>query len=389
MASFVGIGFGPIQSGLFLCEAFRSGAFDRLVVSEINAETVEKIRENNGCYQVNIAHSDHVQVTSVENVEAFNPTVKEDAIALIHAIGEASEIAVALPSVNLYETGCPSVVDLLAEGIRLKQSGIAFPETVIYTAENNNQAAEILDRALQNRLGETLRIQALNTVIGKMSGIAKSSNLVPWITGEESAFLVEAFNRIYISKILLPDFKRGITAFIEKEDLLPFEEAKLFGHNAIHALLGYTAGEKGCRYISDAVDYPELIRSAREAFLNESGAALIKKHSGVDSLFTAEGFQHYAEDLLERMVNPFLQDDVDRVTRDPERKLGWDDRLIGAMRTALEADIVPDNLAIGAAAAVRIYAPENPSAAVEKLWQDQQDSVVATIRNLIKKHLEK
>ena len=45
-------------------------------------------------------------------------------------------------------------------------------------------------------------------------------------------------------------FARGITAFIEKDDLLPFEEAKLYGHNAIHALIGYLAHERGLTLMS-------------------------------------------------------------------------------------------------------------------------------------------
>ena len=58
------------------------------------------------------------------------------------------------------------------------------------------------------------------------------------------------------------------------------------------------------------------------------------------------------EDLLRRMANPFLNDRVERVTRDPLRKLGYDDRFFGTMRLALAAGVQPTNLALGAAAAV-------------------------------------
>ena len=36
----------------------------------------------------------------------------------------------------------------------------------------------------------------------------------------------------------------------------------------------------------------------RAAFLNESGAALIRKHAGVDELFTEAGFAAYVDDLI-------------------------------------------------------------------------------------------
>jgi hypothetical protein len=41
---------------------------------------------------------------------------------------------------------------------------------------------------------------------------------------------------------------------------------------------------------------------------------------------------------------------VERIIRDPKRKLGWSDRLFGTMRMALEAGITPRTMALGAAA---------------------------------------
>ena len=63
-----------------------------------------------------------------------------------------------------------------------------------------------------------------------------------------------------------------------------------------------------------------------------------------DDLFSELGFSEYAEDALERMVNPYLRDPIDRVTRDPIRKLGWDDRLVGSIRYAVNAGINPQKM---------------------------------------------
>jgi mannitol-1-phosphate/altronate dehydrogenase len=52
------------------------------------------------------------------------------------------------------------------------------------------------------------------------------------------------------------------------------------------------------------------------------------------------------------MTNPFLVDLIERVTRDTERKLGWNDRLAGTMRMALEQGVLPRRYALGAAAAL-------------------------------------
>ena len=192
----------------------------------------------------------------------------------------------------------------------------------------------------------------------------------------ERAFLVEEFNRILISKVELPEFERGLQVFTEKEDLLPFEEAKLYGHNAVHALMGYLAARRGYEFMSEVAEDAWLMDLARAAFLKESGPALMARHRGVDPLFTPSGYRAYAEDLLVRMVNPYLRDRVERVVRDTRRKLGWEDRLVGTMRLALDAGIEPRCFALGAAAAFESLAESGRAgaagAAVEALWPEAE-----------------
>ena len=108
---------------------------------------------------------------------------------------------------------------------------------------------------------------------------------------------------------------------------------------------------------------------AREAFLEESGAALIARYHGLDPLFTATGYQAYADDLLARMTNPYLRDRTERVIRDTPRKLSWDDRLVGTMRLALDAGVTPHRLALGAAAALEtLPSPQGTADALNALW---------------------
>jgi len=157
---------------------------------------------------------------------------------------------------------------------------------------------------------------------------------------------------------------------------LPFEEAKLYGHNATHALLGYLLKQRGREYMAEARDDGGLVRLVHEALIEESGKALCRKHGGVDALFTEEGFRVYAEDLLERMLNPYLRDRVERVTRDPRRKLGWDDRLVGTIRVVLSTGITPRRYALGAAAALATIHPDllardgSVAALLMPLWRE-------------------
>ena len=61
----------------------------------------------------------------------------------------------------------------------------------------------------------------------------------------------------------------------------------------------------------------------RDAFLEESGAALVREARGRPATRSSReaGWRAYAEDLLVRMTNPWLADRVERIIRDPRRKL--------------------------------------------------------------------
>ncbi len=386
--TFVGFGFGAIQGGLFLYEAFRSGMFERLVVAEVVPDVVAAVRRAKGSYFVNIATRIGIEVRQVSGVEILNPTVPADERILSMALLDASEIATALPSVDFYLRGEPSVAGLITRALQAKAARRDLPHCVVYTAENNNHAAEILQKECEQFLEPAARAavrrssQFLNTVIGKMSGMVtdakeiEADGLTCLVEGFSRALLVEEFNRILISRINLPEFQRGIDVFDEKPDLLPFEEAKLYGHNAVHALIGYLLQNRGHRFMSEAAGDRKLMAFAREAFLEESGAALIARHHGLDPLFAHEGFRTYADDLLARMTNPYLRDRTERITRDPRRKLAWDDRLVGTMRLALDAGIPPHRFALGAAIACEALAsPMDTASQLAELWTHADEPV--------------
>ncbi len=355
---FTGFGFGPIQGGLFAKEAFQSGNFARIVVAEIDADLVEAVRANKGSYYVNVAKAEGIEPLRIDNVELLNPNINTDRQILLEVLAQSTEIVTCLPSVAFYESGgANSVISLITEG--LKQS--KAEATIVYTAENNNHAAEILEKAVSenNAALSQQKVQFLNTVIGKMSRVVtnpaeitelKLKTIAP---GIKRAFLVEQFNKILVSKTQLAGFKPGIKVFIEKDDLLPFEEAKLYGHNAIHSLLGFIGAVKGAKSMTELKDVGAIMQIGRDTFINESGAALIKKYAHLgDELFTENGFIDFANDLLVRMTNPYLGDTIARVTRDIARKLQMNGRIFGTMQMALEYSIEPKNMALGAMAGI-------------------------------------
>ena len=361
---FTGFGFGPIQGGLFAKEAFQSGNFSRLAVAEIDAELVAAVRRNGGSYYVNVAGSDGIESLRIDGVELLNPTDADDHRTLVEVLSQSTEMTTCLPSVNFYESGgAGSVASLIAEGLKKSHAGASL----IYAAENNNHAAEILREAVLRNVSKSLskNVQFLNTVIGKMSRVVTDPSEIAGLKlrtvapGLNRAFLVEEFNRILVSRAQVEGFRPGIEVFVEKDDLLPFEEAKLYGHNAIHSVLGFIGAMMGVTSMTDLRRNDRVMQIGRDAFLHESGAALVRKYSDLDDeLFTEAGFRAYAEDLLERMTNPYLGDTVDRVTRDIVRKLEIDGRIFGTMQLALEYGIEPKSMAIGALAGIAMLNKE-------------------------------
>jgi hypothetical protein len=359
--TFLGVGLGPIQTGIFIDGAFRGG-FDRLVIADVDTALIQAVRSNGGTLQINIASNTTIHTETITGVEIYNPSVPEDLGKLTLAAAQADEVATALPSIAFFK-----YLGWLKEGFAQQPERSRF----VYAAENHNHAAEELEKVV----GSFPQTRYLNTVVGKMSCIFSVDECarrgIPTLTPTaDRGHLVEEFNRILIQSC---DgiAERKIEGLYDKVDLLPFEEAKLYGHNAVHFWLGIHAQQKGVQFMHELADDKNLIAKARRAFVDESGAALCKKWAGVDELFTPSGFADYADDLLVRMVNPFLTDRVDRVCRDLERKLSWDDRMIGTMRLVLKQGIQPAVFAGGAVlAAKNLFGPDQEKirAGLESLW---------------------
>ncbi len=107
------------------------------------------------------------------------------------------------------------------------------------------------------------------------------------------------------------------------EDLGPYIERKLFTVNTGHATAAYLGRRAGHSMIAEALADTD-VASGVAAALEETSALLSAKHG-----FTAEEMTEYRTTILERFRNPALPDTVDRVGRQPLRKLSRHERLIG------------------------------------------------------------
>jgi len=132
-----------------------------------------------------------------------------------------------------------------------------------------------------------------------------------------------------------------------------FIERKLFIHNMGHGICAYLGMYLGDTYIYEAVNRPEILLIAENAML-ESALALSAKYE----VPLADLYSHI-RDLIRRFSNHALGDTCARVGGDTARKLGPQDRFIGAIRCCEGEDITPIFISVGTAAALCRHLEEN------------------------------
>jgi mannitol-1-phosphate 5-dehydrogenase len=154
-------------------------------------------------------------------------------------------------------------------------------------------------------------------------------------------------------------------------------EMKLFVYNLGHAALAYLGNLKGYTYVHETMENEEL-KEVFSGALDETCAALMKRYPGD---ITQKDIDRVREDIDLRFGNPLIQDTVKRVGRDPLRKLGREDRLIGSALFCQSLGVEPRFIARVAGAALHYHQPEDGEAM--KLQRKIVDSgTAAVIREL-------
>ena len=137
------------------------------------------------------------------------------------------------------------------------------------------------------------------------------------------------------------------------DDLAPYIERKLFTVNTGHAATAYFGAQAGHERISDALADPAVAASVGAA-LEETSAMLAAVH-GLDPAELAD----YRATILERFRNPELIDTVQRVGRQPLRKLSRHERFIGPAAEAAERGLSTAALVAAVAAALAFDDPDD------------------------------
>lgn len=304
-----------------------------------------------GSYPLEIVDSDATTRETIGNARAVDA---RDANAVARAVAEADIVSTAVGAAVL-----PRIAPALARGIALRFASPGAAPLDIIVCENLLNAGPHLRELVRAALDPALHA-ALDARVGFVE--ASVGRMVPVRSAEERAAdpllaRVEPYCRLPVDA---EAFKGPVPAIAQLEprpNFAGYVERKLFVHNLSHAATAYLGHLRGHTHIWEAIGDPAVCDAVTAATV-ESCEALARKH-GLDR----DELAAHAADLRERYGNRALGDQVARVAADPLRKLGPDDRLIGAARCALDQGVTPEAIAFAAAAAIRYDHPDDPGAA--------------------------
>lgn len=166
------------------------------------------------------------------------------------------------------------------------------------------------------------------------------------------------------------------------DELGPYIERKLFTVNTGHAATAYHGARAGFERIADALADPDVEQKVARA-IEETSAVLAHKHGFADEELAA-----YRATILQRFKNPALPDTVNRVGRQPLRKLSRHERFIGPAAEAAERGLAVDGLldAIDATLAFDDPADEQAVELRAKLAAQSADAFTADVTGLGPSH---
>lgn len=353
------------------CVIFGAGKIARgfvghlLYLSNIDFVFVEKVDalcdliNERKQYTVNIL-GDSSKNTVVKNVKALKFS---DADEIAKAIAEADCVFDSVGGKNLGE-----IVPFLTAGVELRSKVNPKPLNII-TCENWTKPADILRDGISQMISEESRAYfeenvGITEAVIMRSAIESTPDLLakdPLIVNVQD-FWEFPFDA---SRIKAP-MPEGMICLKPIYEFTGFLERKFYTYNAANGTTSFVGALLGHKYIADAA-YDERILKLLDGVYRETATALSKKHN-----FPFEEQWAFTRTSLHKLQDRNIVDYIERNARDPIRKLGPNDRLVGSARLCLDYGVIPENLAVAIAAAIHYEEPGDEFAVALKDMRENQ-----------------
>lgn len=344
----VQFGAGNIGRG-FLGQLYFQSGYETTFVDVVE-ETVRLLNERKS-YPLRIVDEDTYTLT-ISNVAAIHAS-QTDAVSAALAEADIAATAVGVPVLS-------KVAPAIATGLRRRFIERGSAPLNIIVCENMIGAGPFLRDRVKASLAPEFH-HALDENVGFVE--ASIGRMVPVMTPElraEDPLLIcaEAYCELPVERDAFKGAIPPLAHLAPKGNFGAYVERKLFIHNAGHAATAYLGHLRGHEFIWQAIADTKVEHEVLSS-LEEAEAGLVAKHG----LEPGELHAH-ALDIVRRFHNRALGDQVERVARDPLRKLGPNDRLIGAAKLCMDFNVAPPHLAFAVAAAIRYDNSNDPAAAM-------------------------
>ena len=298
-------------------------------------------------------------------VEVVGENCQEILIKNVYGVmSNSSDIFEEIKKTNLITTAVgpvvlPIIAKTLAEGIKTRMEAGIKDYLNIIACENMIKGSSFLKEEVYKHIDDSVK-EYIETYVG-FPDSAVDRIVPPMEKGADILRVrVEEFNEWIVDKTLFKGEIPNIEGMTLTDNLMAFIERKLFTLNTGHALTAYLGILEGHKTIRESIN-DEKIKDVVVHAMEESGEVLIKRYN-----FDRDAHEKYIKKIVSRFENPYLVDEVDRVGREPLRKLGYNDRLIKPLRGTLEYNTKNDNLIRGIAAAMAYRNENDPQAVILK-----------------------
>ena len=346
----VQFGAGNIGRGL-MGQLLRESGFEMVFV-DISQSLVDNLNDR-GSYPLRLldAYSQKARELIIDHFRALRAD-QEDTVA--ETMAQARVAATAVGVANL-----EAISPLLAAGIRrrFERNGGSLD---VYLCENMLGAARILSKHVMGRLDDATRAWAQKNIGFVGTSVARIVGGAGARLPDDDPLLViaDAHRDVPHDGQASRAGALGIEGFHPVRNFKAEVERKIFTHNLAHAALAYLGYLRGHTYIHETFE-DDFVRSVFDGALDETTEALLRRYP--TDLDRREHLE-IRKDVRVRFGNPLLKDPITRVAKDPIRKLGHDDRIVGAAELCLSQGIAPDYIATVCADALCYDCPEDPYA---------------------------
>jgi mannitol-1-phosphate 5-dehydrogenase len=143
----------------------------------------------------------------------------------------------------------------------------------------------------------------------------------------------------YLEKKIEVFFDKAV--FLNKKKLHEQWICKLYLHNTVHCILAYLGHIVGFKYLHEIANLNFSKKILNQCFSEISNLLLLRYKIDIKTI------KYYSKKEFYRFTNKLLFDPIDRVAREPFRKLKIDERLIGAANKCISIGIYPKTISFG------------------------------------------